>query len=457
MRSKNIVMLKETTVNDSASSQAARPKTRMSTIAIASFIGSTIEWYDFFLYGITSALVFGALFFPSGNPLTGTLLAFGTFAVGFVARPFGGIVAGHLGDRIGRKFVLVATLLAMGVSTTVIGLVPSFEQIGVAAPVLLILLRVVQGLAVGGEWGGAALIAVEHAPDNKRGLYGSFPQVGLPAGLCLATGGMELVSRLPEAEFFSWGWRIPFLFSAILVIVGLLIRLRIEEPPVFKQVLDAHKQARLPILEAIRHYPKAIVLSAGLRFADNILYYVFTTFGLSYMTAHLGLPRRMVLVAILIAAALELITNPIFGAISDKVGRKPVVIFGALVALIAPFPFFMMVGTGNPQIILLAEVLVITIAHAAVFAPMAAWFAEMFSPEVRYSGVTIGFQLGALLAGAPTPLIATTLLAKYGGFTPIALFAMVAALITLICAIIARDARTLGSARAHASLVKSTY
>lgn len=424
----------------------------MSTVAMASFIGSTIEWYDFFLYGITSALVFGPLFFPGGNALTGTLLAFGTFAVGFVARPFGGVAAGHVGDRIGRKFVLVTTLLAMGISTTTIGLVPSYEKIGLAAPLLLVLLRIVQGLAVGGEWGGAALIAVEHAPENRRGLYGSFPQMGLPAGLCLATGGMELVSRLPETAFLNWGWRIPFLFSGVLVIVGLLIRLRIEEPPVFKQVLESHRQARLPIVEAIRQYPRAIVLSAGLRFADNILYYVFTTFGLSYMTTHLGLPRRMVLTAILIAAALELITNPIFGAISDKVGRKPVVMFGALVAFIAPFPFFLMVGTGNPRIILLAEILAITIAHAAVFAPMAAWFAEMFSPEVRYSGVTIGFQLGALIAGAPTPLIATTLLVRYGGFPPVAIFAMVAALITLICAVLARDARRLASTRAPATL-----
>ncbi|WP_207003699.1 MFS transporter, partial [Trinickia mobilis] len=210
----------------------------MRTIAAASFIGSTIEWYDFFLYGITAALVFGKLYFPSGDPLTGTLLAFGTFAVGFIARPFGGIIAGHLGDRVGRKFVLVTTLLGMGISTAIIGLVPAYKSIGMVAPALLIALRVLQGLAVGGEWGGAALIAVEHAPEGRRGLYGSFPQMGVPAGLCLATVGMELVSRLPEAEFFSWGWRVPFVFSALLVIVGLVIRLRIEEPPAFREVLD---------------------------------------------------------------------------------------------------------------------------------------------------------------------------------------------------------------------------
>ncbi|WP_414448263.1 MFS transporter [Burkholderia sp. 22PA0099] len=432
-------------MNTSTPAEGHGTKTKMSTIAAASFIGSTIEWYDFFLYGIASAIVFGPLYFPGNNPLTGTLLAFGTFAVGFIARPFGGIVAGHLGDRIGRKFVLVATLLAMGISTAVIGLVPSFGQIGMLAPVLLIALRVVQGLAVGGEWGGAALIAVEHAPQGKRGLYGSFPQMGLPAGLCLATGAMELVSRLPETDFLAWGWRIPFVCSALLVVIGLLIRLRIEEPPVFREILDSRKQARLPILEAIRRFPRAIVLSAGLRFADNILYYVFTTFGLSYMTRHLGLPRRMVLVAILLAAALELLTNPLFGALSDRLGRKPVVVFGALLAVLAPYPFFLLVGTGNPLLVLLAEAIVISIAHAAVFAPMAAWFAEMFSPDVRYSGVTIGFQLGALLAGAPTPVIATTLLAKYGDFGPIALFAMGAAFITLVCALLARDARSLGT------------
>jgi metabolite-proton symporter len=411
----------------------------MLTIAIASFIGSSIEWYDFFLYGISSALVFGKLFFPGGDPLTGTLLAFGTFAVGFIARPFGGMVAGHLGDRIGRKFVLVATLLAMGISTTVIGLVPSYASIGLAAPILLILLRVIQGLAVGGEWGGAALIAVEHAPVGKRGLYGSFPQMGLPAGLCLATIGMELATRLPETDFLTWGWRLPFLFSAVLVIVGLVIRLSIEEPPEFRKVLNANTRVKLPIVEAVRRFPKAILLSAGLRFADNILYYVFTTFGLTYMSGHLGLPRHTVLVAILIAAALELITAPLFGALSDKIGRKPVVAFGAMVAIGAPFPFFYLVGSANPALILLAEVIVLTIAHAAVFSPMAAWFAEMFSPEVRYSGVTIGFQLGALVSGAPTPLIATALLAKYGDYTAVAVFAMVAAAITLVCALLAKD------------------
>jgi MHS family shikimate/dehydroshikimate transporter-like MFS transporter len=411
----------------------------MTTIAIASFIGSTIEWYDFFLYGISSALVFGKLFFPHGDPITGTLLAFGTFAVGFIARPFGGIVAGHLGDRVGRKFVLVTTLLAMGISTTVIGLVPSYASFGLAAPILLILLRIVQGLAVGGEWGGAALIAVEHAPVGKRGLYGSFPQMGLPAGLCLATVGMEFATRLPETEFLAWGWRLPFIFSAVLVVIGLVIRLRIQEPPAFRKVLDSNTRVKLPIVEAIRRYPRAILLSAGLRFADNILYYVFTTFGLTYMSGHLGLDRHTVLLAILIAAALELITSPVFGGLSDRFGRKPVVVFGAALAVAAPFPFFYLVGTGNPALVLLAEVTVLTIAHAAVFSPMAAWFAEMFSPEVRYSGVTIGFQLGALLAGAPTPLIATALLAKYGDYTPVAIFSMIAAGVTLVCAWVAPD------------------
>lgn len=409
-------------------------------VAAASVIGATVEWYDFFLYGVVAGIVFDKQYFPSGDAFVSTMLAYATFAVGFVTRPLGGLLFGHLGDRVGRKFVLVTTLLAMGVSTTLIGLVPSYNSIGLAAPVALILLRIVQGLAVGGEWGGAALIAVEHAKPNRRGLYGSFPQMGLPAGLCMAVGGMELASRLPEAEFLAWGWRIPFLFSAVLVAVGLVIRLRIEEPPAFRKVLDTDSTVKLPIVEAIRKFPRAILMSAGLRFADNILYYVFTTFGLTYMTSHLGLPRKTVLVSILIAAALELLTNPLFGALSDRFGRKQVVIFGALIAVVAPFPFFHMVGTGNPTMILLAEIMVITIAHAAVFSPMAAWFAEMFSPEVRYSGVTIGFQLGALLAGAPTPLIATALLAKYGDYTPVAIFAMIAASITLVCALFARVA-----------------
>jgi len=412
----------------------------MRIISAASFIGSAIEWYDFFLYGIASALVFGKLYFPSSDPTTGTLLSFGTFAVGFVARPIGGIIAGHLGDRVGRKFVLVVTLLAMGLSTAVIGLVPAYSVIGSLAPIFLIVLRLIQGLAVGGEWGGAALISVEHAPANKRGFYGSIPQMGLPAGLCLSTGLMEISSRyLSEADFLAWGWRLPFLFSAVLVVVGLIIRLKISEPKVFREVIESGTAERLPIIAAIRRYPHAIVLSAGMRFADNVLYYVFTTFGLSYMAGHLHIPRSTVLVSILIAAALELITNPFFGALSDRIGRKPVVAFGAIAALVLPFPFFFLVGTLDPKMILLAEVLVLTVAHAAVFAPLAAWFAEMFSPEVRYSGVTIGFQLGALLAGAPTPLIATALLAKYHSADSVAVLAMVGAAVTLLCTLVARD------------------
>lgn len=412
----------------------------MSTIALASFFGSAIEWYEFFLFASASALVFGPLFFPSADPMTGTLLSFGTLGVGFLSRPVGAVAAGHLGDRVGRKHVLVATLLVMGLATTSIGVLPGYDSIGVWAPIALVALRILQGLAVGGEWGGAALIAVEHSSEKSRGFYGSVPQMGLPAGLLLATVALELSGRaMDEQAFAEWGWRLPFLAAAPLVLVGLLIRLRINEPPAFRAVLDEQRREKLPVLAAIRRYPKQILLAAGMRFADNILYYVFATFGLTYMTGHLGMHRSTVLLAIMAAAGLELITLPVFGALSDRIGRKPVVLVGASLAVLLPVPFFWLADTGNGWLVLCAEVLMLSIAHAAVFAPLAAWFAEMFSPEVRYSGITLGFQIGALLSGAPAPLLATALLARYGDMTPVALVAGAGSLVTAICAIMAKD------------------
>lgn len=422
-------------------------------VATASFIGSAIEWYDFFLYGTAAALVFPALFFPDFSELTGTLAAFATFGVAFVARPIGGVVFGHYGDKVGRKTMLVLTLLIMGLATFFIGLLPSFDSIGVWAPILLVILRFAQGFGVGGEWGGAALMAVEHAPSDKRGFYGSWPQLGIPAGLLLSTAVFSAVSALmSEEQFVGWGWRIPFLLSVALVGVGLFIRLKIMETPSFSQVKETNTEARMPIVEVFRTYPKAVFLAGGVRFADNVLYYVFATFVFTYTTSQLGLPRSAALVGVLIAAALEFITMPAFGALSDRVGRRPVIIGGALVMMAISFPFFWLVDTRNTLLVWLAIVLALSVSHAAVFGPIAAFFAELFDTRVRYSGTSVGYQLGSLVAGAPTPFIATALLAWSGGDPwPISLFTLAAGLVTLVCVLLTKETfqRNLGEERAE--------
>ncbi|WPU11156.1 MFS transporter [Pseudarthrobacter oxydans] len=425
---------------ETSSTTRAVKRDGMAKIAAASFIGSAIEWYDFFLFGTAAALVFGKLFFPGADPLSGTLLAFATFGVGFFARPLGGIIAGHLGDRIGRKKTLVGTLLLMGAATAAVGILPSYAAVGAWAPILLVALRLCQGLGVGGEWGGAALLAVEHAPASKRGFYGSWPQMGIPAGLLLSSGAFALVTALPEGDFLSWGWRVPFLASAVLVIVGLIIRAKISEPPAFKKILESKTQVKHPIMEVLRNYPKEVALSAGIRFADNVLYYVFATFGLTYMTAELGLPKSMALAGVLVASAIELITMPLFGALSDRIGRRPVVLMGAVIMVAMAFPFFWLVGTGSSLAIIIACTITIAGAHSMVFAPLSAWFSELFGAGVRYSGVSVGFQMGSLIAGAPTPLLATYLLSINGGaYWPVALMVIVAGLVTLVSALIARD------------------
>jgi MFS transporter, MHS family, shikimate and dehydroshikimate transport protein len=387
----------------------------MRKVAGASLIGSAIEWYDFFLYGTAAALVFNRLFFPESSELAGTLFAFATFGVGFFARPVGAVVCGHLGDKVGRKRMLVWTLVVMGLATALIGLLPSYETIGVAAPVLLVVLRIAQGFAVGGEWGGAALMAVEHAPDDRRGYYGSWPQLGVPIGLMLSTAVFAVVSQLSDEAFLAWGWRIPFILSLLLVAVGLFIRLRVAESPVFARLQKSGEEVRAPIIEVFKRHPKQVLLSAGMRFTDNIAYYVFATFALTYLTGELGISRNVALLAVLVASALELVLMPYFGALSDRIGRRPVMIGGSLVCALMAFPYFVMVGTTNPYLVVLATVLMIGVGHAAVFAPLSAFFSELFGTGVRYSGTSVGFQLGALVAGAPTPFIATALLASSGG------------------------------------------
>src|SRR5215213_3738532 len=404
-------------------------------VAGASFIGTAIEWYDFFLYGTAAALIFGELFFPEFSSTAGTLAAFSTYAVGFAARPLGGLVFGHYGDRIGRKAMLVLTLLIMGIATALIGVLPTFETIGVWAPILLVVLRFFQGIGVGGEWGGAVLMAVEHAPEGRRGFYGSWPQMGVPAGLL--TGNLAFLAStawLPEA----WGWRVPFLFSLVLVGVGLFIRLRIMESPLFLQVKETHTEAPMPIIDVVRTYPKNVLLAMGMRIAENGTFYVLTVFVLTYITAELGLGENVGLVGVLIAAAIGLITVPFFGALSDRVGRRPLYLFGSVFLLLFSFPFFWLLNTGVTPLIWLAIVLAVNLGHDSMYGPQAAYFSELFGTRVRYSGASIGYQLASVLAGGLAFPVSEYLIANYG-YQSIAIYMALMALITVISVLLASE------------------
>lgn len=382
---------------------------------LSSFIGTVIEWYDFFIYGAAAALVFGKLFFPQSNALVGTMAAFGAFAVGFIARPLGGIVFGHFGDRIGRRNVLVVTLGIMGLSTFLIGLLPTYNQIGVWAPIMLVLLRIAQGLALGGEWGGAALLVVEHSPTNRRGWNSAWPQLGVPAGLVLSTGVMGLLSHLTADQFEVWGWRVPFLISILLVAVGTLIRMTIDETPVFSKMEQHGEIKRYPALEIIRTSKKMVLLTIGARFAENGSFFIFSVFSLSYATKNLEIPETTILGAVVVAAIATMVTIPIFAGLTDKIGRRPVFLAGALFTGLFAFPFFWLLQTGQPLLMTVAVILALSIGWSAMYAPQAAYFAEFFESSVRYSGMSIGAQLVAIVAGGPSPLIATAAIAYAQG------------------------------------------
>lgn len=420
----------------------AEPRTPLRRVVGASLIGTTIEWYDFFLYGSAAALVFNKLFFPDYDPLVGTMLAFATYALGFVARPVGGIVFGHYGDRIGRKKLLMWSLVLMGVATVLIGLLPTYAQIGIWAPIALIALRLVQGFAVGGEWGGAVLMAAEHGDARRRGFWASWPQAGVPAGNLLAAGVLALMAALqPEDEFLAWGWRVPFVLSALLVVVGWYIRNRVSESPMFEAELDAAQAPpKVPAMDVLREKPRALVLGAGLRVGENISYYILTVFSLTYLVDVSHESRSLALNALLIGAAVQFFAIPLFAALSDRIGRKPVYVFGGFGLAAWSFVLFGMLGSGDNLSIVLALVVGLVL-HGAMYGPQAAFITELFPTRIRYSGVSLAYQLTSIVAGSLAPIIALWLYKETGSAMPVAIYVATACAISGLSALLAKETR----------------
>ncbi|MBV8716943.1 MAG: MHS family MFS transporter [Chloroflexi bacterium] len=399
---------------------------------VASTVGTTIEWYDFLLYSTAAGLVFGRLFFPETDPSTGLLLAFGTYFVGFIARPIGAAIFGHFGDRIGRKATLIATFILMGLGTFLIGVLPGYATIGIWGGVLLSVLRFVQGVGVGGEWGGSVLLAMEWGGQNRRGFIASWPQYGGPAGLLLANLALLIFSAISgEQGFLEWGWRIPFLFSFVLIFVGLYIRLGIMETPAFRQLVEKRKIERQPVVTVIRRHPKEILLSALVRMAEQAPFYIYTSFIFAYGTTALGMDRNAVLVPVLVAALLSAILIPLSGHLSDRFGRKPVYLIGVVGTGIWGFVYFGMLDTKIGILVFIAIALSL-VFHDIQYGPQAAMIAESFPTPIRYSGSSIGYQLASIVAGGPAPLIATALLASYHSSMAVAIYILGCAVVSLI-------------------------
>ncbi|CAM5550506.1 MHS family shikimate/dehydroshikimate transporter-like MFS transporter OS=Eoetvoesiella caeni OX=645616 GN=DFR37_11526 PE=4 SV=1 [Eoetvoesiella caeni] len=412
----------------------------MRKVVAASAIGTTIEWYDFLIYATAASLVLNTLFFPTHDPLVGKLLSIGTIGVGFFARPLGAIILSHFGDRLGRKSMLILTLVSMGVATMLIGLLPTYETIGIAAPILLVVCRLVQGIAVGGEWGGAVLMAIEHSPPHKRGFYGSIVQIGFPLGMALGTVSFFALAYLDEAQFMAWGWRIPFLASALLVVIGTYIRLHIEETPDFKQNVREGKIERFPVLETVRRHPKDLLIGLGARITEISWIYVITIFGLSYAVTNLGLPRTLVLGAIALGALVELITIPLFGALSDRIGRRPVYMLGCLAAIALAFPIFWGIETKDPSMVILAFVVGMSVGHGIMYGVQASFLSEMFPSNLRYSGASLGYQLAAPIGGGLVPVAAAAMVGVSGGSTwSVSLLMIAIALATIVAVFYAKE------------------
>jgi len=417
----------------------AEHSAQLRRAVIAATVGTTIEWYDFFVYGTATGLVFGKLFFPNSDPLVATLNAFAVYAVGFVARPVGAAIFGHYGDRIGRKSTLIATLMLMGLATFLVAFVPSYESIGIWGAIILTLLRTLQGIGVGGEWGGSVLISMEWARHSgQRGLVASWPQFGVPAGLFLANLAVLAFSQMSGDAFLSWGWRVPFILSIILVGIGLWIRLGITETPLFQRLVKENKVERTPIIEVFKRHPKEILLSALARMSEQAPFYIFTAFIFAYGTGTLHVSRDLLLTAVLVGACLSFITIPLSGYISDRIGRKKMYLIGAVTMGIFGFVYFGMLDTMSSAMIFFAIVLSL-IPHDMQYGPQAALIAESFTGRLRYSGASLGYQLASVIAGGPAPFIATALFAYYHSGTSIALYILFNAVVTIIAVAMMKD------------------
>jgi Na+/melibiose symporter and related transporters len=418
-----------------------RDRNRLGVVVGASMIGTMIEWFDFFIYGVASALVFNKLFFPSFSPLTGTLLAFSTYALGFVARPLGGVIFGHFGDRIGRKKLLMTSLVVMGLSTCAIGVLPTYAQVGALAPLLLTGLRLLQGFAVGGEWGGAVLMVAETSPARHRAFWTSWPQVGAPAGNLLAAGVFALAGMLmSEREFIAWGWRVPFLFSIVLVGIGFWLRRAVRESHVFEEATAQDGVEKFPALEVLRRNPRALLTGGGLRFGENLCYYVAATFSITYFTEIRNGSKDLILNAVLVGSALECLTMPLFAALADRIGRRPVYLFGALGVAMSYLFFFALIDRGSMAAVTLAISLVMVL-HGAMYAPQGAFIAELFPTRLRYSGASIAYQASSILAGSLAPMIALSLYQAYTSTTPVVVYVVGGLGITAIAAFLARETK----------------
>ncbi|NUR90679.1 MAG: MHS family MFS transporter, partial [Nonomuraea sp.] len=414
---------------------------QLRRVALASAVGTTIEWYDYFIYSTAAALIFASQFFTKLSPASGTLASFATLGVGFLARPVGGILWGHFGDRLGRKAMLVASLLLMGVATVGVGLLPTYSSIGVFAPVLLLVLRLLQGISAGGEWGGAALMAVEHAPAGRRGRYGLYSQVGVPAGLILAQLVFFAVnSGLSEEQFHAWGWRLPFLFSIVLVVVGLVIRLRVQETPVFTALAADRAQSSRPIIEVFRNRPRELVVASASFIANTAIGYVFLAYLLSYGTAVLKVSRNLMLVVVIVGSLTWLVAIVASAIWSDRIGRKPLYVWGSVLLVLWPIPFFLLVDTRSAALMIVA-VMVLNIGLGATYGPQSALFAEMFEPRYRYSGVSFSYALGAVLGGGFAPLIAAALQDATGTSLSVSVYMVAVSLISLAAVTALRETR----------------
>lgn len=402
-------------------------------VLVASVVGSSVEWFDYFLYGTVAALVFNQLFFVTDDPAFGTLYAFATFALAFFIRPLGGIIFSHIGDKIGRKKTLVLTLSFMGIATFLMGVLPTYGQIGMWAPVLLILLRLLQGLGLGGEWGGALLLAVEYAPKEKRGLFGSVPQMGVTIGMLMGTIALSIMTLLPEEQFLSWGWRVPFLLSALLVIFGLWIRKGIEETPTFQKTQKEGEIPKLPIADTFKYHWREVLIATGAKVVETAPFYIFGTFIVSYGTQNLNYSQTATLTAVTIATIITTILMPIMGSLSDKVGRKKLYVGGTILMILYAFPYFWLIHQDSTGYLIVATVIGLGIIWAPITAVLGTMFSEIFSANVRYTGISLGYQIGAAVAGGTAPLIATALLIRFNdSYIPVAIYIIITSIISLI-------------------------